>query len=318
MVRSSWSTLAFVTLLGMAGVGGAALASSGGMSGGSAPGGGQSMPSFTAPTFDPAQEYNAGIAALKAGDYKTAEEHFDRVSQAAPRNADVWYVLGVARAGKGDLKGAEKAYEKSVRINGDGIAAHAQLGVTLAKLNQADKAKAELQVLQQKSDACAGTCPQAADLKAALDAVQGALTQTPSPSAQLTPPSLLFLSPQQGDSAYVQAVSLINEHRYQDALAELDKAEKAFGPHPDVLTYIGYTYRKMGQLDRAETYYREALAVAPGHRGATEYYGELKVERGDLAGARRMLAALDKQCAFGCAEVVTLRQWIDKRGDPSL
>jgi len=59
-----------------------------------------------------------------------------------------------------------------------------------------------------------------------------------------------------------------------------------------------------------------ALAIAPNHRGATEYYGELKVERGDMAGAKKMLAELDRQCAFGCAEAETLRRWISEGHDP--
>jgi hypothetical protein len=58
------------------------------------------------------------------------------------------------------------------------------------------------------------------------------------------------------------------------------------------------------------------LAIAPRHRGALEYYGELKVERGDLAGARRMLARLDRACSFGCAEAEELRRWIDAGRDP--
>jgi len=71
-----------------------------------------------------------------------------------------------------------------------------------------------------------------------------------------------------------------------------------------------------GQYDRAETYYREALAIAPDHRGATEYYGELMVERGDLPGARRMLARLETLCSFGCVESEDLRRWIEK-GPPA-
>ena len=51
--------------------------------------------------------------------------------------------------------------------------------------------------------------------------------------------------------------------------------------------------------------------VAPNHKGATEYFGELKVERGDLAGARQMLARLETICHFGCAEAEELRRWID-------
>jgi Tfp pilus assembly protein PilF len=287
-------------------------ASTGAMGGGG--GGGSQMPSYTAPSFDPAAEYQKGIQALKAGDYRHAEESFDRVLNAAPKNGQVWLLMGMSKEGKGDLKGAEKAYEKSVKFAPDNIAAHQQLGMALAKLNETDKAKAELQFLQQKATAC-GSCGDADALKAAVNAVQGAMT---TPSAQLTPPSLLFATPGQGDAAYVQAVSLINEHRYQDALAAFEKAKTAFGPHPDVLTYIGYTYRKMGQYDAAEGYYRQALEIAPHHRGATEYYGELKVERGDMAGARKMLAELDRQCAFGCAEAETLRLWIQKGGDPGL
>jgi Flp pilus assembly protein TadD len=121
----------------------------------------------------------------------------------------------------------------------------------------------------------------------------------------------------QGDLAYVRAVSLINEHRYAVALEALNQAETVFGPHPDILTYKGYVWRKLGQLDRAEGFYRAALAEAPNHRGATEYYGELKVIRGDLAGARLMLARLDSQCAFGCAEADDLRRWIAHGGDPN-
>jgi hypothetical protein len=44
--------------------------------------------------------------------------------------------------------------------------------------------------------------------------------------------------------------------------------------------------------------------------GALEYYGELKLERGDLAGAKVHLAKLEAICGFGCHEVDELRRWI--------
>jgi len=127
---------------------------------------------------------------------------------------------------------------------------------------------------------------------------------------------MLFAGAAAGDAAYVQAVSLINEKRYPEALTALRAAQAVFGPHPDIITYQGYTWRKLGDAARAEAYYREALAIAPDHRGATEYYGELKVERGDIKGAKLMLASLERSCAFGCAEAEELRRWIDLGGDP--
>jgi len=34
------------------------------------------------------------------------------------------------------------------------------------------------------------------------------------------------------------------------------------------------------------------------------------VQRGDLAGAQRMLIKLENSCGFGCAQAVELRRWI--------
>jgi tetratricopeptide (TPR) repeat protein len=121
---------------------------------------------------------------------------------------------------------------------------------------------------------------------------------------------LLFASTGEADTAYLEAVSLIHEHRYADAIVSLQKARDVFGAHPDILTYLGFANRKLGHYEVAEDYYRQALTAAPQHRGATEYYGELLVERHNLKGARAMLARLDEICTFGCAEADELRQWI--------
>lgn len=119
-----------------------------------------------------------------------------------------------------------------------------------------------------------------------------------------------------GEAAYTQAVSLINEKRYDEALASLAGAAAVFGPQPDILAYQGYAWRKKGDLAKAESFYRQALAIAPDHIGATEYYGELKVARGDIAGAKVMLARLDQLCAFGCPDQEELRRWIELGHEP--
>jgi hypothetical protein len=36
-----------------------------------------------------------------------------------------------------------------------------------------------------------------------------------------------------------------------------------------------------------------------------------------MAGARSMLAKLDRQCAFGCVDAEDLRRWIEHGGDPA-
>ena len=285
-------------------------------SGGGGMGGG-SMPTYTAPQYDPVQEYQQGMSDYQAGNYKSAARHFDNVTYAQGHDANAWYMLGMAKSGDGDLKGAEKALAKSAKLDSSSVATHRDLALTEAKLKENDKAQAELGVLTQQSTQCNNTCPQAADLKAAIAAVQQSLGVVSPTAALPLQGDFKFAGLSSGDLAYTRAVSLINEHRFTEALAALDDAERVLGPHPDILTYKGYVWRKMGHLDTAETFYRAALAEAPGHRGATEYYGELKVIRGDTAGARKMLAKLEDECAFGCVEAEDLRRWIDRGGDPA-
>lgn len=297
---------------------GAALASGGG--GGMGGGGGPMMPSQSAQQYDPAQEYRNGMTAYQAGKFKDAARSFDHVTQAAPGEANGWRMLGLARSGADDGKGAAKAFERALKIDPKAVDTRRDYALALTQLKMADKASAQLDMLKSRAAACNDTCPDAADLKAAISQVEAALkpadAAAPGPAASIAPAAPL-LSAAMGDGAYVEAVSLINEHRYQDALAALDRASAAFGPHPDILTYRGYVWRKLGRLDEAERYYRAALAIAPWHRGATEYYGELKVIEGDMTGARALLARLDRQCAFGCADAEDLRRWIDHGGDPA-
>ena len=272
-------------------------------------GGGGMMPSQSAPSYDPAEEYRKGLAALEAKDFKAARTAFDRVIAAAPRDANSHYLGGLARSGLEDWKGARRLYERAIKLNDGLIGAHRELGVAQARLGDAEKAKAVLATLSSRATSCGGTCPQAAELKAAVEAVEAALAGGPQAMRSGEVP-LLFATPQQGDSAYLAAVSLINEKRYEEAIAALEGARAAFGPHPDILTYLGFANRKLARFEPAERYYRDALSIAPEHRGATEYFGELMVERGDLAGARTMLARLDTICRFGCAEAEELRAWI--------
>ncbi|HEU5482309.1 MAG TPA: tetratricopeptide repeat protein [Sphingomicrobium sp.] len=278
-------------------------------------GGGSSAPSRDAPDFDAAAEYRKGVDALKAKRFAEAKKAFNNVLGVAPRDANVNFLAGMAYAGLNDFKGAAKHYERAVRANGKLIPAQQELAITYVKLGDRAKAEAALGKLRQLDQACRGTCKEGQELKEAISAVQAALGQ-PSRAELQTDPPLLFASAEAGDSAYLDAVALINEKRYEQAIVSLERARVSFGAHPDILTYLGFANRKLHRYGAAESYYRQALAAAPRHKGATEYYGELMIERGDLAGARKMLAKLDAICTFGCAEADELRRWIDARGAP--
>lgn len=302
------STLFLAAAMATAMSGGAIAAGSGG--GGSM----GAMPSESSPRYDPAEEYAKAIKALQAKNYKAAARSAQRVTNAVPKSIDGWKLLGMAQSGAENWKGARRAYEKAVRLAPDDLAVRAGYGLALAKLKDA-KAQEQLDWLNAQAAACSGDCSVVNSLKADVESAMG-VEGASKPSAALERGALIFAAA--GDRAYLDAVGLINERRFDDALAALDTARAAFGPHPDVLTYQGYVWRQKGQLDRAELYYLQALAIAPDHRGATEYYGELKVERGDLAGAQALLVRLERICAYGCAEAEELRRWIDAGERPAL
>lgn len=282
------------------------LQAAGGGGGGGFSGGG---PSQSAPRYDATAEYQKGVAHLKAENYKGAIKSFKRSLSVASRNANAQYLLGFSYMQLGNHKKARKPLERAVKYNADLIDAHRDLAITYHKLGNAEKANAALGTLTAKQTACGDSCAQKDQLSAAVTAVQQSMNGTEQASLGL-PAGFGMETDKTSDAIYLSAVSLINEGRYDDALSELDEAGKTFGPHPDVLTYIGFANRKMKRFDVAEDYYQRALAVAPNHLGAIEYYGELKVERGDMAGAQAHLTRLEQLCAFGCYEAEELRRWI--------
>jgi tetratricopeptide (TPR) repeat protein len=279
--------------------------------GGGGGGGGGSMPSQSAPAYDPAVEYQKGTTAFRAGDYKTASSHFKKVVSAAPKEAGAQYLLGASYMGMGDFKKAAKPLEMAVKHNGMMIEAKRDLGITQAKLGKNDKAQPQLDALKAIQTSCATTCADAAILTDAIAKVEAAMAA--GKQASVAAPYIQLAEAKAADETYVTAVSLINEKRYDEAISYLQDARWAAGPHPDILTYLGFANRKLQRYDVAEGYYRSALAIFPEHRGALEYYGELKLERGNVAGAKAHLAKLEAICGFGCNEADELRRWITEK-----
>ncbi|MEE9432689.1 MAG: tetratricopeptide repeat protein [Sphingorhabdus sp.] len=273
-------------------------------------GGGGSIggaPSQSAPRYDASAEYQKGVTFFKAKDYKKAAQAFKRSLSAAPKNANAHYLLGLSYMGLEKYRKARKPLEKAVKYDERLVGAQRDLAITYHRLGQSDKANAALAALETK---CGGSCAADSELGKAIATVKSALQD--GQASNVLAQDFDFASAPSGDGFYVSAVALINEGKYQKALSQLDDAAKSFGPHPDILTYMGFANRKLQRYDIAEDYYQRALAVAPNHLGALEYYGELKIERGNIAGARQHLARLEKLCSFGCYEADELRRWIEE------
>ncbi len=273
-------------------------------------GGGMSMGS-SGNRENPAAAYQAGVAALQANDYREAIRQFRVARRAAPNDGVINYALGLAYAGADENEDARGAFERAVRADNAPAGAHLQLGLVYLELGQRDRAVEQQAALTQAIAACDASCGDArrAQLQAALDQLTQAL-DAGEPAADPATTGWNFPSVEEGRLAYAQAVGLINQERYADALNTLARVQTAVGPHPDVLNYMGFASRKLGRFDAALAYYSEALAIDPNHLGATEYLGELYIQMGDLGRARTQLARLDDLCAYGCAQREELARWI--------
>ena len=95
---------------------------------------------------------------------------------------------------------------------------------------------------------------------------------------------------------------------FKKAIEYLDKVVKADPKSADGYNLLGYSHRKLGDVDKAFVYYRQALALDRNHRGANEYIGELYLETGELAKAEEHLARLGSACRYRCTEYKELSQ----------
>jgi tetratricopeptide (TPR) repeat protein len=281
-------------------------------------GGGGGMTSSASPRAtrpDPAAAYQAGVAALEAHNYREAIRSFRDARRSAPNDSQINFALGLAYVGAGESDDARGALERATRDENGPPGAWLQLGLVYIELGRRDDAVAQQTLLAAKVAACDAACGD--QRRAQLQAAHAQLTQaleTPAAAADPATTGWNFPSVEEGRAAYAEAVGLINQDRFAEAFATLQRAEAAVGPHPDVLNYMGFVSRKLGRLEDSLAYYTAALHIDPDHLGANEYLGELYIQMGQLDRAERQLARLDDLCAYGCQQREELARWIEAAG----
>ena len=122
---------------------------------------------------------------------------------------------------------------------------------------------------------------------------------------------------------YKEAVQLVNRGKKLDEKGQTEKALKMFENankklleadkkdrnNPDILNYLGFTFRKIGNYPEAEKHYLAGLAIKPDHNGINEYLGELYVKTNRINKAKERLEIL-KNC--DCEEYLELREIINR------
>ena len=107
-------------------------------------------------------------------------------------------------------------------------------------------------------------------------------------------------------------LKLIDDGEYLGAIDQLHTELDNDQDNPDILSLLGYSYRKVLNYEDALTCYHSALRVEPEHMGANQHLGELYVETDQLDRAQKQLEYLDSLSLFSSCEYANLKDSIDQ------
>lgn len=111
------------------------------------------------------------------------------------------------------------------------------------------------------------------------------------------------------DSIYTHGRNLARAGQYENAIRVLYLAHDQNDPR--VLNYLGYSNRKLGNMDKALTYYHAAVAANPDFSLVREYLGEAYIQLGQLEKAREQLTQIERICGTqNCREYAMLTTYM--------
>lgn len=226
----------------------------------------------------------AAELALQHGDKAQALDYARRAAQAAPSNAQLWFLLGYAARLNSRYQESADSYSKGLHISPSSLEGQSGLAQTYSLMGRNDEAQRLLkQVIaadpRRKDDAVllGDLSMRSGDYQGALEWLNRAERMGPGPRSEL----LLAISYQhlnQMDEAnhYLELAkkrdpnnpdverSLAGYYRavgnYPQAIAAL-KSIKA--PRPDVVAELAFTYQLDGKLDDSARLYAQAANAVP-------------------------------------------------------
>ena len=259
----------------------------------------------------------AAMSALKRGDHTAAVDYAQRAAQAAPNDAQLWFLLGYAARLAGKLQLSVDAYDRGLHLNPTALEGLSGLAQTYNAMGRpADAERLLKQVIaadpKRRDDALllGDLSMRSGDYAAALDWLGKAERIQPDARSEL----LLALSYQhlkQMDMAsrYLELAkrrapdnpdvqrSLAGYYReignYSEAIASLKSIRN---PKPDVLAELAYTYQLDGKLDDSAKLYTQAANAMPKDLGLQLSAAQAQIAAGSIEHANSFLdraASLD-------------------------
>lgn len=127
-------------------------------------------------------EYRRGLESLRAGRLQAAQDKAMSLLKAEPGDTQGRQLLGLVKLKRGDLPGALSEFDRALAKDPAFIPAREERAVTLARLGEANRARADLEALKTQAAACAKICPP--ELQPAVSRVEAALAAARPPKAR--------------------------------------------------------------------------------------------------------------------------------------
>lgn len=118
-----------------------------------------------------------------------------------------------------------------------------------------------------------------------------------------------------GRGPLAEARELIDMGSWGSAIWSLKRVLEESPRNADAHNLLAFSYRNIGETEKAETHYARALEIEPDHRGAHAYLGVLYIETGRTEQARDQLETLQDLCNRDCVEYRELRSAIRDQGN---
>ncbi len=133
--------------------------------------------------------------------------------------------------------------------------------------------------------------------------------------AALAPAALANLGAEEEDSTnpdWVAGKRAVEAQDWKAAAAHLSKAAAAEPNNANIQNWLGFSQRKLGNMDAAFAAYAAALKLDPKLKPAHEYIGEAYLQVNNLPKAESHLAELQRLCSpIPCEEYKDLKRAVD-------
>lgn len=261
----------------------------------------------------------AAELALKDGNYAAAVDYAQRAAQAAPSDAQLWFLLGYAARLNGKSQLSADAYGRGLRLNPsalDGISGLAQTYSIMGRAEEAERLLNQVLAADPKrindSVLLGEILLRSGDYAGALEVLGRAERIQPGARSELLM-ALSYKNLQQPDLAS-RYLDLAKQHapdnpdvlrslaayyreagNYAAAIAALKSIHSA---KPDVIAELAYTCQLDGQQDEAARLYAQAANAAPADLGLQLSAAQAAVAVSSVEDAKPFLqraAALDAE-----------------------